>query len=333
MNRYILSAFLIFWLALMLQPAVADQQNPLLTSNSIILSHNGVYRFDRDTLKPQWQSLAGIQTYHPVMGKDLLYVGSTQGLFALNPENGDIVWQIEATKTIFSPAVSGRLYAGSLHGALYAINPLTGSIDWQKQFDGWIYSPLVLTQKNQIWAAGQSHQATFLDSINGSMLGKVDLGQEAVFSPQQIDDHHIAINLFNGSSALINFNTSSFSGRLDGSSQPRHLSINGNSIYRSSRDGRLAAFDRLSRQTKWQRQLVSSNLSMHPAIPGYLLLSDLDSRLLLVDLSNNKVVYQTRIPGQLFSPVQVKPDAIVYFSEDSLQPNQLRAVKLSAGNI
>ena len=190
----------------------------------------------------------------------------------------------------------------------------------------------MIASRNQLWTAGQSHEATLLDSKNGALLGKVQLGQEAIFSPQKIDEYHIAINLFDGNSVIINLNTGSFSGQLEGNSQPKHLSVNADTIFRSSRDGSLTAFDRLSHQAKWQRHFVSSNLSMHPAISGYLLMSDLDHSLVLVDLSNNKVVYQARVSGQLFLPVQVKPDAIVYFTKDRMQPNLLQAVKISAGS-
>ncbi len=330
MTTRLLIPFFIFWPLLLPQFAVADQQNPLLTPNSIILSQQGVHKFDRQTLKPQWQSLQGVQTYHPVRGEQLLYVGSTQGLFALNPENGDIVWQIESDKTVFSPTVSDRIYAGSLHGELYAINPEDGSIDWRKQFEGWIYSPVAEPHKKQLWIAGQSHQARFLDIDSGKLLGKVELGQEALFSPQQIDDDHIAINLFNGTSAIVNLTTAQLSGQLEGRSQPRHLSVNANTIYRSSRDGSLTAFDTGSHKSVWQQDFVSSDLSMHPAKPGYLLMSDLDRKLLLIDLTHRDVVYKTSIDGQWFSPVQIDPEAIVYFIKNSMQPNQIHAVKISA---
>lgn len=332
MNRHILTLFLFFYSAIFLPPVFSDQQNPLLTPNAIILSQQGVYRFDRNTLDLRWQSLAGVQTYQPVMGNQLLYVGSTQGLYALNPVNGKVVWHIEPAKTVFSPAVSDRIYAGSLHGELYAIDPEDGSIEWRRQLQGWTYSPVVLPHRQQLWTAGQSHRATRFDSLNGQRLGQVALGQEAVFSPEQIDDSHIAVNLFSGSCAIINLNSGSLSGRLSGSSQPKHLLVSGDTLYRTDRSGNLAAFNRLNLMLRWHRQLGAGNLSMHPAIPGYLLMSDLDSQILLFDLTNNKVVYQASVPGQMLAPVQVNPEAIVYFTRDSLQPNHLQAVKLAAGS-
>ena len=327
-----IAASLFLGTVLSTQSVSADQQNPLLTSNAIIVSQQGVYRFERESLKPEWQSLNGINTYQPVMGKQWLYVGSTQGLYALDPQNGNIVWHIEPDKTVFSPALADRLYAGSLHGELYAIDQRNGAIEWRRQLQGWTYSPVVIQRSGQLWTAGQSHQASLLDSESGQILHQFDLGQEAIFSPQIIDDRHIAINLFDGSSAIVDVSTASLSGRLAGSSQPKHLSSFGNTIYRSSRDGSLTAFDKLSHRAVWQERFVSSDLSLHPAVPGYILLTDDASKLLLVDLKQNKVVYQASLPGQWSFPVQVNRDAIVYFIKDRLQPNHLQAVKISAGS-
>ena len=83
------------------------------------------------------------ETFEPVMGKHLLYVGSTQGLYALDPDTGQQVWRIEASRTLCSPTVAQQIYAGSLHGVLYSIKPANGNINWRQQFSGWIYSPVV----------------------------------------------------------------------------------------------------------------------------------------------------------------------------------------------
>jgi outer membrane protein assembly factor BamB len=331
MKHRLLTLSILLWLLLIPALAFASPQNPLLTSTSIILSQQGVYKFDRQTLEPVWQSLTGVNTYHAVNGEQLIYVGSTEGLFALDPESGNVVWQIEPDKTIFSPTNSDLIYAGSLHGELYAINPADGSIAWRQQLDGWTYSPVLSADRKQLWTAGHSHKATLLDSDNGRPLGKVQLGQEAIFSPQKINDDHIAINLFDGSSAIINLSTASLAGRLQGNSQPRHLEVNGDIIYRTSRDGSLTAFDMVSHDSVWQQNLVSSDLSLHPASPGYLLLSDLDRNLLLLELNDNKVVYKTSISGQWFSPVQINANAIIYFSQSGLKPKQIRAVEVWAG--
>ncbi len=66
----------------------ATPQNPLLVDQGIYLSNNGIHKFNQFSLEQQWSSLNGIQTFEPVMGEQLLYVGTSQGLYELNPGNG-----------------------------------------------------------------------------------------------------------------------------------------------------------------------------------------------------------------------------------------------------
>ena len=137
--------------AYLLQTVLASTpQNPLLAVDALYVSYNGVHKFNRTTLERKWSALQGLQTFEPVMGKHLLYVGSPQGLYALDPDTGHQVWRIEESRTIFSPTVARQLYAGSLHGALYSIEPARGKINWRKQFPGWIYSPVVQPDSNQL---------------------------------------------------------------------------------------------------------------------------------------------------------------------------------------
>ena len=332
MKRRLQIITITFWFLLFPALASASPQNPVLTRSSIILSEQGIHKFDRKTLSPVWRSLQGVHTYHAVMGAEMIYVGSTEGLFALDADSGNVVWHIEVDKNIFSPTVADRIYAGSLHGELYAINPENGSIVWREQFDGWIYSPVVLADTNQLWTAGQSHHATLLDSGNGKSLATVPLGQQAIFSPQKINDKHLAINLFDGSSAIIDLSTASLSGLLHGDSQPRHLQVDSGTIYRTGRDGSLSAFDIGTHDLVWQRNLVSSDLSLHPAVPGYLLLSDLDRKLLLLEFNTNSIVYETSINGQWFWPLQINPDTIIYFKQKNRKPIGIHAVEVSVAD-
>jgi outer membrane protein assembly factor BamB len=104
----------------------AYPQNPLLLNDAIYVSQQGVYKFNRAQHEPLWSNLEGIETFELVTFAHLLLVGSTQGLYALDVESGDIAWRIEPQRTLFTPSVSDKAdvaYAGSVHGELYAIEP------------------------------------------------------------------------------------------------------------------------------------------------------------------------------------------------------------------
>ena len=310
--------------------AVATAQNPLLVDSGLYVSYNGIHKFNQSTLKQQWSSLQGIQTFEPVMGKRLLYVGSPQGLYALNPDSGEIAWRIEETRTIFSPVVSDHLYAGSLHGALYSIDPDKGTINWRQQFEGWIYSPAVLRDQGLLWTGGQAHQAFALAIDDGRQLHAVAMRQESIFSPQNIGRQQVAFNLFNGSTAIINTETASIDGYLNGVTQPKNLDYDEKLIYRSSRDGGLTAFDRSSYRQEWQKLLVTQELTMHPGKDNYLLMSDLDKTLILFNRQKGAEVWRDQLTGTWFSPIQIDEKYIIYFQPSILQPNEISAVKINA---
>jgi len=308
----------------------ATPQNPLVTGDALYVSHSGVHKFNQVTLELEWSALQGLQTFAPVMGNKLLYVGSSQGLYALDADTGQQVWRIEETRTIFSPSVAGQLYAGSLHGGLYSINPHSGKIKWQQQFSGWIYSPVVLPDRGQLWTGGQAHQALAISTIDARLLHTVMLNQESIFSPLYLQNQRVAFNLFNGKTAIINTDTAKVDGWLDGSTQPKNLNFDDRFIYRSGRDGTLSAFDRNSYRLQWQKTIVGQDLTMHPTRGGYFLMSDLDKTLVLYDPYKQTEVWRKRISGNWFAPVQIDAETIIYIHSTNLQPNKLSAVKINA---
>ena len=307
----------------------ATPQNPLVAGDALYVSHNGVHKFNQATLEKEWSALRGVQTFEPVIGNNLLYVGSSQGLYALDTDTGRQVWHIEQARTIFSPSVAGQLYAGSLHGGLYSINSDSGKINWQQQFSGWVYSPVVLPDRDQLWTGGQVHQALAMSTKDGRRLHTVMLDQESIFSPLYLQNHQLAFNLFSGKTAIINTVSAKVDGWLNGSTQPNNLTFDDSFIYRSGRDGTLSAFDRYSYRLEWQQSIVGQNLTMHPTRGGNILMSDLDKTLVLFDPVKRTEVWRKQIPGSWFSPVQIDAKNIIYFKPANLQPNKISAVKIN----
>ncbi len=308
----------------------ATPQNPLLTDDSLYLSHNGVHRFSRADLSLEWTSLEGVRTFEPVIDDGRLFVGSTQGLYALDLKSGRILWHIEKLQTIFSPEVSDQVYAGSLHGELYAIDAVRGDVNWREQFDGWIYSPIVMRDQGLLWTGGQAHQAYALASKDGRRLHSVPLSQESIFSPQDIGRQQIAFNLFNGDTAIIDSVSAKVDGWLKGTTQPKNLQFDKQFFYRTGRDGWLSVYDRNTYRATWRKSITPHDLSLHPNSSGYLLMSDLDKSLILYDLKNQTEVWQKELSGNWFSPIQIDAEEIIYFISPILQPNQVSAVKIYA---
>ena len=307
----------------------AYPQNPLLLNDSIYVSRQGIYKFDRRQREPLWSSLAGVETFEPVVFENLLLVGSTQGLYALDLEFGGIVWHIEAQHTLFTPSISGRAYAGSVHGELYAIGPRDGSIGWRRQFEGWIYSPVIDAAADRLWTGGQANQVYAIGIDNGKLQQQITTTQESVFSPVDLGGDQAAFNLFDGSTLLVGLDNAQGDTILAGDSQPNGIYAYRDTVYRSHRDGTLSAFDRRTHKLRWRRSLAAQDLVMHPSQPGYLLLSDRDRSLALLDLTQTDSPCPVQHELRWMLPLQLDARNIVYFQK-SMQPSAMTLVQTEA---
>ncbi|MDH3759329.1 MAG: PQQ-like beta-propeller repeat protein [Gammaproteobacteria bacterium] len=318
------------WLWLVAVPiSAATPANPLLLGKSIVVSQQGVHRFDLDSGKLLWSSLAAVETFEPVSWRNLILVGSTQGLYALAADRGDVVWRVEKSKTLFSPSISKQAFAGSVHGELYAIDPRQGSIVWRRQFPGWIYSPVINEVSASAWTGGQAHKAFALSLVDGRLQHEVSTTQETVFSPIDIGDNRVAFNLFDGSTLVIDAASGQPRGKFAGEAQPNDLRRQGNTVYRSHRDGTLSAFDRKRLTLRWRKSLTRQDLTLHPSQPGYLLASDRDRDLILLELAKRDAGCRMRSTASWILPIQVNSRTIVHFKKQ-MQPPGIRLVQTRA---
>ncbi|MDH3857453.1 MAG: PQQ-like beta-propeller repeat protein [Gammaproteobacteria bacterium] len=330
MNKRAARVLLATCLLIALQSAQsAYPVNPLLIGDSIYVSHQGIYRFDQKQPEPLWSSLVGVETFEPVIYETLLLVGSTQGLYALELATGRIAWHLEQQYTLFTPSVSTWAFAGSLHGDLYAIDPDHGQIIWRSQFPGWIYSPVVNEATTRLWAGGQAHRIYALSATEGRLEKEIETTQESVFSPIDLGNNRIAVNLFDGSTLVIDALNEAIEAVLEGDSQPMDLHHDGNRIYRSHRDGTLSAFDREKLEFSSRKSVVARDLAMHPSQPGYLLLSDRDRSVILLDLEQGDDDCRIQTDGQWILPLQTDSGIILFFRK-SMQPPDLTLVQFQA---
>ncbi len=300
--------------------AAATPTNPLLLDDSVFVSQQGVHRFDLDSGESLWSSLAGVETFEPVAWRDLILVGSTEGLYALAADSGSIVWHIEKSETIFTPSVSKQAFAGSVHGELYAIDPRLGQVAWRRQFSGWVYSPAVTSASALLWSGGQAHRAYGISAVDGSLQHEIATTQETVFSPVNIGSKRVAFNLFDGNTLVIDAVSGERLGVFPGGAQPNDLHHHGTTVYRSHRDGSLAAFDQTQFELRWRKTLTKQDLSIHPSQPGFLLLSDRDRELILIDLSKTGDDCRMQAQGNWMLPIQVDNHNIVHFQKQMKPP-------------
>lgn len=198
MARYVLLAW---WLLAFsaVSAHTAYPANPSITDSAIYISHNGVVRYDSDTLKSTWHALAGVATFEPVIAGELLLVGSAAGVYGLHRGSGNIVWRIRTSMPLFSPAVdidAGMVFIGGQDGSVRAVSKKTGHIKWQRRFKAWIYPPAVLGRR--LVVGGSSGRLRALDAETGSAVWSIDVGHELVYRPLAVDGRVVVITLFDG---------------------------------------------------------------------------------------------------------------------------------------
>ncbi|MFQ5935415.1 MAG: hypothetical protein ACE5LB_03295, partial [Acidiferrobacterales bacterium] len=57
--------------------------NPAVVAQAVYVSSQGVTRLQRETLRPVWRALSGVETLAPVVTPSAVLVASTRGLYAL----------------------------------------------------------------------------------------------------------------------------------------------------------------------------------------------------------------------------------------------------------
>ena len=323
------------WLAALLAlcagaaQAASYPQNPLALDGAIYVSHEGVYRFDDGETEPRWRALAGVETFALVARGELLLVGSTQGLYALERASGSIRWRIEPTRTLFTPSLARDAYAGSLHGELYALDPARGAIRWRRPFDGWIYSPAIGAGGEALWAGGQMHDLVGLDAADGRERRRIATRAEAVFSPLDLGDGRAAFNLFDGSTRVVDMGSGAILAEIPGDAQPSGLERDGDLLFRVDRAGRIDVIDVASLAPRRRIVLDRQDLALHPSRDGSLLVSDIDRNLWLLDARARAEPCRLRPAGRWLRPLQRENNAIIYF-EQGWNPPGLTPVVLFA---
>ncbi len=266
-------------------------RNPLAIGGSIYVSHQGVYRFDAARTGPLWSNLAGVETFAPVVYRDLLLVGSTQGLYALRLADGGVAWHIEKQHSLFTPTLDEQAYAGSVHGELYAIRlPQTARSSGGSAFDGWIYSPAIndrrklgLDRRTGARSLRARQRRRRGPDANSPIYPRIGVPRGR---PRRWPG--VAFNLFDGSSVVVGFDNRQVTAILDGDSQPTAVLRRCTAlIYRGHSDGSLSAFAQRSAAARGGggHSLTQDLVDAPVACPVTCCLVTSDRKLFLIDLA------------------------------------------------
>ena len=98
----------------------------------------------------------------PAATPEALYLGSNSGgIYALNPGQGEIIWQFQATAAMLAqPIVIGRsMYFGVADGTIYAVDRFSGQTEWKITLEAPLSGPLS-------FASGSLYAATTDGKLN-----------------------------------------------------------------------------------------------------------------------------------------------------------------------
>lgn len=113
----------------------------------------------------------------PTVSESIIYVGSTDSLYALDAETGSLKWKYKTGDQIWSsPAVSnGIVYVGSRDSNVYALDAKTGDLKWKyKTGDSIGSSPVVFN--GIVYVGSMDSNVYALDAETGSLKWKSEGG-------------------------------------------------------------------------------------------------------------------------------------------------------------
>lgn len=176
--------------------------NPHIDSEAIYISYNGVSRINRATMEVDWQALAGVHTFEPVVTRNRVLVGSVGGIYALDRVSGAIAWHFSSQSPLFSPAVSeGIAFVGGQDGSLRALEVATRRLVWKRHFDGWIYPPAILGER--LVVGGNSGLLHGISTRSGETIWSVALTQELVYRPVEVSPDEALVTTYAGDTIVI----------------------------------------------------------------------------------------------------------------------------------
>ena len=125
-----------------------DDIFPIVTDGRVFVAEDsgeGYVTLDASTGEVLWRyGVSDSTTFPPVVSNEIVYLGTTEHLYALAVGDGRLLWQYEIDEGAAPVISESVLYTGSEDGYLYALDATSGELLWQYDVGSRIYfSPVV----------------------------------------------------------------------------------------------------------------------------------------------------------------------------------------------
>ncbi|MEX2575841.1 MAG: PQQ-binding-like beta-propeller repeat protein [Halofilum sp. (in: g-proteobacteria)] len=291
-------------------PTAAYPANPAVAESLVCVADEGIHCLERDALRPAWSALHGTHTLEPVIAGDRLFVGTSEGVYALALRTGAILWHHAADGLTFSPTVAAtRAYISDRRGRLTALDVATGEPAWQREFRGWSYPPAAL--EDVLVTGGRSRIVRGLDPDSGRTLWRLDLGSELVYRPIDAGSYAL-VTTFAGQVAAIGRG-----GRIAWRTSDPVASITpaiaGERALFGGLDGAVRARSSKDGELLWTQE-IGSRIPSPPSIgPNHAALVDRDGRAAVLRLSDGRLEAVADLRGAIGVPIRVRDGAWIVF--------------------
>ena len=186
----------------------------------------------------------------PVIANGILYIGSTDGkLYALDAKQWGIRWVFDAGDAIrYSATVVGnRVYFSARNNKVYALDAKTGEKLWEFKSKSWMDAPPIVSD-NKVYVGAFPSKIYLLNARTGTL----EAMRERTVRIQGIE-YGCAKGVFRP--IFPEHNADLWRGQTNGS-ESYPVTANG-VVYIGARNGKLHAFDAVSKSETWTYQLGS----------------------------------------------------------------------------
>lgn len=281
------------------------------------VSHSG-YTIDAVNVPPtlKWTKDLGFETdSSPVIVNDVLYIGSTFGIFALDAKTGRELWRYHTNGFVKSvPAISnGVLYIGADDRKFYAIDAKEGTLKWMndRSLDGFTASAAVIG--NLVYAIPKDGSFYAFDTNNGEIIWTTLVGKVAESSPA-IGEGIITFGTDGGAIVALDASTGKLKWSYDAGVSDIKSSpvIADGTVIIGSNDGSIYALTIEKGDLKWKYS-TGDNVESSPSIKnGVVYVGSRDSSFLAIDMVSGKLKWKFPNSGPVISAPVISND-IVYF--------------------
>jgi outer membrane protein assembly factor BamB len=258
-----------------------------------VSSWNGnIAAIDVNSASPLWKRNIGWSSASsPMVFDEIVYVGCSDGLYALNKNNGAVIWKNTLGTVSSRPLVfDGRVYCGSHEGIVYAFDARNGEMVWKYETNGGIYtSPAV--HNNILYVGSNDNHLYAFDAEDGEVKWSFRTNGAVCSSPVVFDDL-VFFGSWDNNLYALNCETGKLMWKFTaGWGIDSSPAIGYDTLFIGSRDNNLYALDPWNGRLKW---LFTANAGIHSSplvYGGFVFFGCDDGRIYALDATDGDLVW------------------------------------------